>query len=159
MESYRSRCANDFDVDVSLIDVGTIVKRKSTELWKLNDEFHDFPEQAIDLHLIGLVPTDSEDEWDSEITQILKNYIDRITSDQDNFYVEANVVFSLRKALVVDCVRISQTIGRDCIVLCSVKNHIIKKRLGVSTKKTRKDIIKMAEAIGIKQLILLIEVF
>lgn len=145
---FRKICADDFDVDVRLIDSGTVVRRKSLQLRRLADEFCLFPEQAVDLHLIGLVPADSEDEWDSEITNKLKSHLNDITSERDNIHVEANIVFSLRKAIVVDCLRISQTIGCDCIILCSVKKHMLQKRWGIGAKETRKDIIKMAETIG-----------
>lgn len=124
------------------------MQRKSLQLRRLADEFCHFPEQAVDLHLIGLVPADSEDEWDSEITYKLKSHLNAITSGSDNIHVEANIVISLRKAIVVDCLRISQTIGRDCIIMCSVKRHMLQKRLGIGAKEMRKDIIKMAETIG-----------
>lgn len=115
---------------------------------RLADEFHHFPEQAIDLHLIGLVPADKEDEWDSEITRTLESYLDKITLDQENIHVEANIVFSLRKAIVVDCLRITQIIGCDCIILCSVKKHMKQKKMGISAMEFRRNIIKMAESIG-----------
>lgn len=117
----------------------------------MSDGFCHFTEQAIDLHLIGLVPADSEDEWDSEITQKLKNHLNEIFADRNKhsqIHVEANIVFSLRKAIVVDCLRITQTIERDCVILSSVKKYMIEKKLGIGAKETRKDIIKMAETIG-----------
>lgn len=143
----RSRCADDFDVDVRLIDVGTIVRRKSAELGQMAEIFCNFPEQAIDLHLIGLVPADSEDEWDSEITQRLKSHLS-IALDEDDTHVEANIVFSLRKAIVVDLLRIVQTKGFDLPVLTSVKEYMHQHSLGIGAKEVRKDIIKMAETIG-----------
>lgn len=124
------------------------MRRKSTELRQLAAEFCDFPEQAIDLNLIGLVPADAEDEWDSEITQKLRNHLEDIDLSRDDIHVEANIVFSLRKAVVVDCLRITQVIGCDCSILCSVKKHMIDRRLGIKAKGTRKDIIKMAGTIG-----------
>lgn len=114
----------------------------------MTDEFCDFPVQAIDLHLIGLVPADTEDEWDSEITQKLEKHLKDIDLNRDDIYVEANIVFSLRTAIVVDCLRIVQTIGCDCSIRCSVKKYMISERLGIGAKETRKDIIKMAGTIG-----------
>lgn len=111
------------------------------------DEFCQFPEQAIDLHLIGLVPADSEDEWDSEITQRLKSHLN-ITLGEDDTHVEANIVISLRKAIVVDLLRIVQTKGFDLPVLTSVKEYMFQLSLGIGAKEVRKDIIKMAETIG-----------
>lgn len=140
---------NDVDVDVRLIDDGTIMRSKSIELRPLANEFVELPAQAIDLHLIGLVPADQEDEWDSEITNRLQNYLLRNMLNQENTQVEARIVFSLRRAVIVDCLRVTQTIGCDCAVLCSIKKYMIEHKLGmIAASYVKDEIYKMVEWVG-----------
>lgn len=138
------RPVNDFDVDVRLIDVGTILKGKSTEIFELNERFCDFPWQAIDLHLIGLIPADSEDEWDSELTSILNNDIKQTISRTPDAKIEANIVFALQNHIAVDCLRITETQHGVVMVTKSIKRHMIEKCWGKASIDAKNSVIKMA---------------
>lgn len=142
------RPVNDFDVDVRLIDVGTIVRSKSTEIFELNERFCDFPRQAIDLHLIGLIPADSEDEWDSELTSVLDRDIKQTLSRAPDAKIEANIVFALQNHIAVDCLRITETKHGVVVVKKSIKRHMIEKGWGKASIDAKNSVIKMAHESG-----------
>lgn len=147
MFHYRIlRLVTDFDVDVRLIDFGTILKKTSTEIFQLDEKFCNFPQQAIDMHLIGLIPAEFEDEWDSKITKILEVEVNKM--QESNIKVEANIVFALKNTIAVDCVRFNKTMENACVIKLSIKRFMADKSYGVLCNSSKQRVIKMAENLG-----------
>lgn len=142
------RYSNDPYVDLKLIDIGSILKRKASEILYLTDEFRTYPPQALDMHLIGLVPADLEDEWDLQITNKVKQCVDNYTKIKENIKIEANVLFTLQNTVIVDCVRITKINGNDTIIMCSIKKFMIDRKLGISSKSGRLRVLEMVKNFG-----------
>ena len=104
-------------------------------------EYRDFPGQAVDLHLTGVIPADKEDEWDQRVTKIVMKTLDRHLKDEsglrDNIHVEAKIVVPLKDALLVESIRVVEylpdieTAGQKL----SVKKFLITNKYGVADSR------------------------
>lgn len=69
---------NDSIVVIRLIDQGTVMNVKSSELINLPNKFKAPPAQAVDIFLHDVVPVDFEQIWDetsaNELTQVIEKY-------------------------------------------------------------------------------------
>lgn len=128
--------------------MGKIITKKSTDLFILDEQFCTFPRQAIDMHLIGLIPADSEDEWDSEITKFLEKEVNKFKSNELEHKIEANIVFALQNACAVDCIRITKRHKDATTIKTSFKTFMESNMYGVLSQTAKKNIIKMARELG-----------
>lgn len=105
---------------------------KQCDLRQLPPKYHDFPGQAIDLHLIGIIP--QEAIWDKDsLDKVRKDLSLSPTSPQNKQSVEANVVVALKNALVVDCIRVVEKAPSlpNEIQVASVKQTLRREKFGI----------------------------
>lgn len=137
------------NIDAHLIDNGSIIRCKSSEVLVLEKSFKKFPPQSISLHLVGIVPADGEAEWDSSITKKFTEMIERKLKENPNAFFETNVMFNLKNAIVTDYIRLAEWFSGTFILHRSFKKLICDSKFGVATYATRTEVVKMAVSIGI----------
>lgn len=82
-----------------------LARLKQSDLRDLPKEYHDFPGQAIDLHLVGIIP--QEATWDKDsLNKVREELFAPPTSSTNDKSIEANVIIALKSALVVNCIRV-----------------------------------------------------
>ncbi|XP_055913578.1 putative ATP-dependent RNA helicase TDRD12 [Eupeodes corollae] len=88
------------NVKVKLIDSGRSIMCKSLDLLEMPEEFKDFPAQAIDIRLSGVVPFDKERVWDSKSIRTVKNWI--VSDVTSNDVLQATINFVLMDIIWVN---------------------------------------------------------
>ncbi|XP_055845468.1 putative ATP-dependent RNA helicase TDRD12 [Episyrphus balteatus] len=88
------------NVKIKLIDSGKIIMCKSHDLLVIPEEFKEFPAQAIDIRLSGVVPFDNERVWDSKSIRTVKKWI--VTDVNDNDVLQASINFVLMDIIWVN---------------------------------------------------------
>lgn len=88
------------NIKVKLIDSGRTIMCKSHDLMEIPDEFKDFPAQAIDIRLSGVVPYDNEKVWDSKSIRTVKKWI--VTDVTENDVLQASINFVLMDVIWVN---------------------------------------------------------
>lgn len=116
--------------------------------YALDKSFQEFPHQAYKLHLTGIIPVDTEDDWDPSVCERVKNELHKKFNREKNVIYEANVLFTLRNTIVVDVMRMfGETRG---VVHCALKSYLKTHRYGIYSDETCKKVLKMAKSKGIK---------
>lgn len=131
--------------EVRFIDAGDVELRHAFELYTLDNGFQDFPNQAHHLHLVGVIPSDKEDDWDKRVCGKIKNYLMN-HFHEDNLVYEANVLFSLRNTFVVDIMRLINY--KRGIVHCSIKRYLENEGFGKYSNSSRQKVLEMAKKHG-----------
>lgn len=135
--------------DVRLIDNGEIVDRPSSEIYEIPDEFKSFPQQAYVLHLVGIIPIDSEDDWADTITTKLHNHLTNLEKTTEYWQFEAHNMFQLRNIFVTKMIRaVDSSAG---VLLISIIEHLVDGQLAVKSIEKRGKAINMAQANGINE--------
>ncbi|XP_037936888.1 uncharacterized protein LOC119670628 [Teleopsis dalmanni] len=121
----------DPDADTSLkftlklIDVGTIVSTVNPNLIYVCDEqFKYFPAQAIDIHLLGVIPCYNERHWEHSIKEVLHDLL--IAKFESTQCVHIKINFAVGNYIWVDAINIYEDL--KSINIWSLK-HCIKKIL------------------------------
>lgn len=146
----RKRINEELYVDLRLIDDGRIYHEiHDYEIFQLNDEFKDFPSQVIDLHLIGVVPADLEEDWARRVTKDVVDKIESYEVETKPFIrVEADVLFSLKNAILVKQLMIKEKQFAHDNIVFSVKTFLIKGRYGIENKEAINRLVDVATNMG-----------
>lgn len=129
------------------MDTGEIQTHQALDIFVLDESFRHVPSQAISLHLTGIVPADSEDDWDPFVHERIKRELDKHTeSEEHKLIYEANILFGLRNTIIVDIMRLVNLSGG--VVCCTIKRYLSSKRYGVISADARKRVIEMAKRSG-----------
>lgn len=142
---YRSITGVD-QIKVRFIDTGDVEFRHEFELYKIHNQFNDFPNQAYHLHLVGVIPADEEDDWDPRICErIQKHLTDFFKSEEDLIY-EGIILFSLRNTIVVNIMRLIN--HKHGVVHCPVKYFLQSRGFGNISRNCSKKVLEMAKKEG-----------
>lgn len=123
---------DDIEYDVKAIDNGMLARLKQSDLRDLPTVYHDFPGQAIDLHLVGIIP--QEAIWDKDsLAKVREELFAAPTSSQNEQSIEANVIVALKSALVVDCIRVVEKAAflSSAVQTASVKQTLRREKYGI----------------------------
>lgn len=126
-----------------LIDTGETDVLNSFHLYTLAEQFQALPDQAVRLHLTGVIPADQEEEWDPRVCAAIGKHLLAL-NEPDTIY-EANIVFSLRNTIVVDIMRI---VDKQGIVRCSIKKYLNNKSYAILCNDSRKKVFEMVKTQG-----------
>lgn len=138
--------------EVRFIDAGDVELRHAFELYALDDGFQGFPNQAHHLHLVGVIPVDKEDNWDKRVCEKFQKHLMHFFNNEENLMYDANVLFSLRNAVVVDIMRLINI--KHGIVHCSIKTYLKNEGFGILSNDNRQKVLEMAKINGKLLLIL-----
>lgn len=95
------------NVKVYLIDTGRVRQYTVSHLYRLDEEFHDFPSKAIEVFVLGYLPSDCNPVWRSESKQAIENLLNKYYEkrDADN-YLQAEVLTAFERTLIVKHLKI-----------------------------------------------------
>lgn len=113
-------------ISVYLVDIGRIRSYTADKLYHLDDEFHDFPAQAIEVFVLGYLPADSSPTWIPEA----KTYVEKVMRSmkeqrKTQNYLQAEVIKAFERTLIV----------KDLRIMYKGKNELRAKSIGESLIK------------------------
>lgn len=128
---------------VRLIDNGKIREQKRiNEMLVLPEKFKGIPPRAIDIYHIGVVPYDSDLNWNNRETSIIKK---KIMDSGEEYFVKANVVFRLENNIWSDKITLCHKLHETFLLQDLLKNKLAEK----TTETPQIDILKqMADDLG-----------
>lgn len=132
--------------NVRLIDAGEVLKKSRPDIFGMDEEFKEFPIQAYQLHLTGILPSNCEHDWSPKAIQAFQRRIKNLKNDFPNIEYDARVIFSLRDAFVVDKIRAADTINGISHLL--IEQDLIDKKLGISSKEAVTRVKRLAKEAG-----------
>lgn len=128
------------------MDTGECQIRFEQEIFALYESFQALPSQAFNLHLVSVTPADKEDDWDENICKEVTNYLNGLVKRENGSVYEANILFTIRNAIVVDIMRL--ICPKRGLVHCSLKKFLWNKSYGEFNNTNRQKVIEMANALG-----------
>lgn len=134
-----------------LIDTGKLIKFKLSELYKLDPEYCDFPGQAVDLHLTGIIPV--ETVWHKPSINKVRSLLTPFAKSE-NREIEVNVIHALKNALIIDQMRVVEKLEltKEYVMLDSVKKVMIHQKYGTADKTAFAKFEKALQDRGMKDL-------
>ncbi|XP_053949152.1 uncharacterized protein LOC128857417 [Anastrepha ludens] len=135
---------------VKLIDDGSIITSvKSDELYVCHDKFKDFPAQAIDIHLLGVVPFDNERTWDTKATKTVQKWI--MTDLTKNECVHVSINFTLIDTIWVNNVIVMEQLAQvgQYVYRVNLKRSLLGKDIAAVADCKRQGIREIAEELGL----------
>lgn len=133
--------------NVRMIDLGMVLKKVKPDIFKCDTEFEEFPMQAYNMHLTGIIPSNREHDWSSKSIRVFQNRIKKLENDFQNILYDARVIFSLRDAFVVDKVRAADTV--NMIGHMRFEKELVDKRLGIRCQDVVAQVKRIAKEAGV----------
>lgn len=99
------------------------------------------------MHLIGIQPSNSEQDWSSKSIRIFQKHIKKLENDFQNILYDARVIFSLRGAFVVDKIRAADTI--NLISHLRFEKELVDKKLGIPCQGVVAQVKRIAKEAGV----------
>lgn len=130
-----------------LIDTNEVITIwEYIDLLVLPDQFKEFPAQAVDIRIGGIVPLDSEIRWDKKSTQLVKKWLEHA----ENCYIEAKIELALMNCIWVKSVEITKILRsiNEETRWISITEKLIQKNIGVADSKPLDMLREMAERAG-----------
>lgn len=94
-------------VSVFLVDVGRVRCYAPEQLYRLNEEFQDFPTQAIEVFVLGYVPADCNPKWLPEAKEYVEQMMRLINNQRKTQnYLQAEVIKAFERTLIVKDLKI-----------------------------------------------------
>lgn len=98
------------------------------------------------MHLVGIIPTDHEDDFAENITTKLCIHLTDLENKSENWAYEAEVLFSLRSALVANMIRAVD--DRNGFIYLAIADHMIGNKWAVRSADNLKKAIALATEYG-----------
>lgn len=116
---------------VYLIDYGVTRKCIENDLFPLDEDFCDFPSRAIEIFVLGIVPTDKNPKWLSDTKEVVNRMMNPLkNSTHREHYLQAQVIRSFDRQLIV----------KDLHIVSKVRNR-------TQGKSFAKNLIKCGSAV------------
>ncbi|XP_055390342.1 putative ATP-dependent RNA helicase TDRD12 [Condylostylus longicornis] len=146
----ESRRETDYRVRTKLVDRGSVTIFKSSQLLILPKKFAEFPFQAAELRLLGIVPYDKEETWDTKAISTVYKWFDEY-STKKKMINTAVVQFTLADSIFVKEITMKSELSalKDYIDKINVKKSLLEKKLVSKDVEIENDIKIMAYDIGI----------
>ncbi|XP_018802414.1 PREDICTED: uncharacterized protein LOC108977261 isoform X2 [Bactrocera latifrons] len=135
---------------LKLIDEGSIISSvKSDELYVCADKFKDFPAQAINIRLTGVVPFDNERTWDSKATKTVQKWI--MTDIKQNECVHVSINFTLIDTIWVNNVIVMEQLKQvdQYVYRVNLKRSLMEKNIADVGDSKKQGIREIAEELGL----------
>uniref|UniRef100_A0A671U2Z6 RNA helicase n=1 Tax=Sparus aurata TaxID=8175 RepID=A0A671U2Z6_SPAAU len=116
-----------FSVFARFIDIGKEEEVKSHQILQLPEQFHSLPDQAVEIIVCRVKPTDAETNWHPKVTRAISQKIRGLQH-------RARAVFSLGNTVFVDpMVRVTQVPGMKTVINeYNVQSEILNTGMAVS---------------------------
>lgn len=113
-------------ISVYLVDIGRIRSYAPDQLYRLDDEFQDFPTQAIEIYVLGYLPADFSPKWLPEAKDYVEQMM-RLMKEQRKTqnYLQAEVIKGFERTLIVKDLKMLFK-GKDQLSVKSVGQKLIK---------------------------------
>lgn len=135
---------------LKLIDEGSIISSvKSDELYVCADKFKDFPAQAINIRLTGVVPFDNERTWDTKATKTVQKWI--MSDIKKNECVHVSINFTLIDTIWVNNVIVMEQLEQvgQYVYRVNLKRSLMEKNIADVGDSKRQGIREIAEELGL----------
>nr|XP_014101558.1 putative ATP-dependent RNA helicase TDRD12 [Bactrocera oleae] len=135
---------------LKLIDEGSIISSvKSDELYVCADKFKDFPAQAINIRLTGVVPFDNERTWDTKATKTVQQWI--MSDIKKNECVHVSINFTLIDTIWVNNVIVMEQLEQvgQYVYRVNLKRSLMEKNIADVGDSKRQGIREIAEELGL----------
>uniref|UniRef100_A0A034VB34 RNA helicase n=1 Tax=Bactrocera dorsalis TaxID=27457 RepID=A0A034VB34_BACDO len=135
---------------LKLIDEGSIISSvKSDELYVCADKFKDFPAQAINIRLTGVVPFDNERTWDTKATKTVQKWI--MTDIKQNECVHVSINFTLIDTIWVNNVIVMEQLEQvgQYVYRVNLKRSLMEKNIADVGDSKKQGIREIAEELGL----------
>uniref|UniRef100_A0A0A1WUC7 RNA helicase n=1 Tax=Zeugodacus cucurbitae TaxID=28588 RepID=A0A0A1WUC7_ZEUCU len=135
---------------LKLIDEGSIISSvKSDELYVCDARFKDFPAQAINIRLSGVVPFDNERSWDTKSTKTVQKWI--MTDIKKNECVHVSINFTLIDTIWVNNVIVMEQLAQmgQYVYRVNLKRSLMEKNIADVCDSKRQGIREIAEELGL----------
>lgn len=117
-------------IHIYLIDDGKAKRCNEKELFYLDEEFHTFPASAIEMFVLGILPSDSATDWLPEATPAVEHVMAPLKDvTRNDIYLQAEVIRTFDRTLIVKNLNILFK-KRTGLELKAVSHHLIKYKLG-----------------------------
>ncbi|XP_037945119.1 putative ATP-dependent RNA helicase SoYb isoform X2 [Teleopsis dalmanni] len=139
----------NISVTVKFLDIGIVSTVQSTSLFICEDEFINFPPQAIDIRLLGVQPHNDERFWHRDITKFVTNVLitNRVKTDK----VFAKINFSSTNCIWVDSVYVQEYLEttRTWIIKENLKKCLVANNFVMTIPENQSDIRAIALQCGL----------
>ncbi|XP_067639600.1 putative ATP-dependent RNA helicase TDRD12 isoform X2 [Eurosta solidaginis] len=135
---------------VKLIDDGSIISGvKSDELYVCHNDFKDFPAQAINIRLSGVVPFDNERTWDTKSTKTVQKWIMTDITKKECVHVSIN--FTLIDTIWVNNLIVMEQLDQvgQYVYRVNLKRSLLEKNIAAAADNKRQSIREIAEEFGL----------
>lgn len=113
-------------ISVYLVDVGRVRSYAPEQLYRLYEEFQDFPTQAIEVFVLGYAPSDSSPKWFPEAKQCVEQWMHSMKEQRKTQnYLQAEVIRAFERTLIVKDMRILYK-GKNQLRAKSIDRSLIK---------------------------------
>lgn len=127
-------------VSVFLVDIGRIRSYAPDQLYRLDAEFHDYPTQAIEIYVLGYLPSDCSPKWLPEAKYHVKSLMDLMKEERKTQnYLQAEVIKGFERTLIVKNLKMLFK-GKNQLAVKPVAQKLIKCGLAVEAPITLHDI-------------------
>lgn len=136
---------------LSCIDTGERFQRCATSLLVLTDKFKIYSAQSVDLRLGGIVPVDSEFNWDSDVNNCVSSWVEEY-SKKSNCFFQGSISFILSDSIWADTLDIYEVfdITKAEILLKSIKKTLYRMKYCVMDDNQFKKLKERAIECGIQ---------
>lgn len=120
-------------ISVYLIDTGRVRTYSPNHLYILDDNFQNFPSQAIEVFVLGYEPNDCNSKWLPEAKQCVIQMMKTIKyQNKTQNYLQADVIRAFERTLIVKDLKIMYK-GRKHLRFKSIGDGLIKCRFAIET--------------------------
>lgn len=121
-------------IRIYLIDDGKAKRCNENELFYLDEEFHTFPAQSIEMFVLGILPSDSATDWLPEATPAVEHAMAPLKDvTRNDIYLQAEVIRTFDRTLIVKDLNIlfKKQTGLE---IKGVAHHLIKYQLAYNVE-------------------------
>lgn len=113
-------------VSVFLVDIGRIRHYQADQLYRLDDEFYDYPAQAIEIYVLGYLPADFSPKWLPEAKDYTKSLMNSMKEERKTQnYLQAEVIKGFERTLLVKDLKMCFK-GKTQLATKSISQKLIK---------------------------------
>lgn len=125
-----------------------MITTKGYDLLVLPKQFKEFPAQAIDIYMCGIVPQDFEEDWNSKLLRTVKCWLDDNITEK--VHVEAKIRLSLNNFILVNSLYLVEKLQaiKTEVNVISIKKELLRKKLAVQDSEGMYTMLRMANDCG-----------
>lgn len=129
-----------------MIDTNVTTDSRNSPLFVLPEGFRNFPPQAVDVRIAGVVPLDLSTTWDKSSKDIVKQWF----KDTENCEIQGKIELTLMNCIWVESIELIDKLSaiNAKVLNRNIKTRIIKNELGVENGNSLRLLREMARKAG-----------